>query len=309
MEEKEVVVHHGVEIDSGVVSQAAIGRRKVDLQIELAKHWSSRLMEIVEQCDMRTIIGDKKYLEVEGWQLIGEFANVRDVIEWTRPWIVDNELKGYEARCNIVNEMGEVITSGESSCGFDAFPCRGKEGSEKDKAARSAAQTWAISRAYRNRYGYVAKLAGYEAVPAEEMTGQVEKKIPVCPKCGKPGRESSAEMGGGFYCWKKKGGCGHTWGKPEKDEEAKPEGNGGPKTGAYLITATHKKLYDMIHSECGGDMLRMGDMLASLTAWEDDGQVKHAGKRQVGQISARQAEYAIKHFIEQFGEREVGQDG
>lgn len=297
--------------DKGLLSAADAGKRKTDLLVELAKHWAARLMDIVEKCDMRTVIGEKKYLEVEGWQLIGEFANVRDVIEWTRPWIVDNELKGYEARCNIINEVGEIITSGESSCGFDAFPCRGKEGSEKDKAARSAAQTWSISRAYRNRYGYVAKLAGYEAVPAEEITGQVEKKLPPCPKCGKPGFESKYEDGG-YYCWTKKGGCGHKWGQPEKETEAKSDskaGNGTHKPGAYPITPTHEKLYSLIEFECQGDMIKMGDMLESLTKWTDAKEKVHPGKREVGQISVKQAEYAIEHFKEQFGEREPGSDG
>jgi hypothetical protein len=52
-----------------------------------------------------------------------------------------------------------------------------------------------------------------------------------------------------------------------------------------------------------GDMILMGDMLASLTAWKDAKQVDHPGKREVGQISVKQAEYAIQHFKEQFGER------
>lgn len=156
-----------------------------------------------------------------------------------------------------------------------------------------------------------------EDIPEELLnpTGEEAKKeIPACPKCGKPGRESSAEMGGGFYCWKKKGGCGHTWGKPEQGEEAPSQGNGGskPKPGAYPITPTHEKLYSLIEFECQGDMIKMGDMLEGLTAWTTGTgttrEVKHPGKREVGQISVKQAEYAIEHFKEQFGE-EPGSQG
>jgi hypothetical protein len=142
-----------------------------DLTIQTAIYWAKKLMEVVESCGLSRKMGDKKYLEVEGWQIIAEFSRTKAIPEWTRAWKDENtgEVVGYECRVKLENEAGEVIGAGESSCGLDAFPCKGKSGSEKDKAARSAAQTWAISRALRNKFSFVAKLAGYEPVPAEEM--------------------------------------------------------------------------------------------------------------------------------------------
>lgn len=139
---------------------------------------------------------------------------------------------------------------------------------------------------------------------------EAKKELPPCPKCGKLGFESRFKEGE-LYCWTKKGGCGHTWTpSPDKVQEAKTEGaNGGPKPGAYTITPIHEKLYALIEFECQGDMMKMGDMLESLTAWEDAKQKKHPGKREVGQISVKQAEWAIQHFKEQFGEREPGSQG
>lgn len=143
---------------------------ETDLTIERATYWAKSLMKVVDSCGLAKSMGGKKYLEVEGWQMIAEFAHVKPIIEWVRPWKSDDgELIGYEARCRLVNDAGEEIGAGESSCGMDAFPCRGKSGSEKDKAAKSAAQTWAISRALRNKFSFVARIAGYQPVPAEEM--------------------------------------------------------------------------------------------------------------------------------------------
>jgi len=144
-------------------------KRQADLRIEIATYWAEKLMDIVEKKKMATLIQGKKYLQVEGWQVVGELCGVTPIVEWTRPWLEADKKIGYEARVNIVDRDGRVVSSGESSCGFDAFPCRGKVGSEQEKAARSAAQTWAASRAYRNKFGFVAKLAGYEPTPAEEM--------------------------------------------------------------------------------------------------------------------------------------------
>lgn len=146
-------------------------KRQTDLTIDTATYWAKKLMQVVDGSGLSRQMGNKKYLEVEGWQVIAEFAQVKAIIEWTRPWADGStgDFLGYEARCKLVDAMGEVVGAGESSCGLDAFPCKGKSGSEKDKAARSAAQTWAISRALRNKFSFVAKLAGYQPVPAEEM--------------------------------------------------------------------------------------------------------------------------------------------
>jgi hypothetical protein len=137
--------------------------------IEMSTYWASKLMEVVDKCGLSKQMSGKTYLEVEGWLMISEFAHVRPVIEWVKPWYEGETMLGYEARCQLFDDDGRVVGAGESSCGLDAFPCRGKQGSEKDKAAKSAAQTWAISRALRNKFSYIAKIAKYEAVPAEEM--------------------------------------------------------------------------------------------------------------------------------------------
>lgn len=151
-------------------------KQQTDLIIQQATYWASSLMSVVEKCGMAKNVAGKKYLQVEAWLMIGEFAHVTPVIEWVKPWEGGEDgIIGYEARAQLQNEAGQIIGAGESSCGFDAFPCRGKSGSEKDKAAKSAAQTWAISRALRNKFGYVAKLGGYEAVPYEEMADTLHR--------------------------------------------------------------------------------------------------------------------------------------
>lgn len=159
-----------IPIEGGKSLVGAEAKREVDAIIQKASYSASRLMDIVEKCNMSKNISGKKYLEVEGWQMIAEFVNVRHPVEWVRPWKDDDgKLIGYEARVSLINADGVQIGAGESSCGFDAFPCRGKQGSEQHKAAKSAAQTWATSRAIRNQFSYVAKMAGYEPMPAEEL--------------------------------------------------------------------------------------------------------------------------------------------
>src|SRR6266576_4398303 len=152
--------------DNGQQLPATLAERKqqTDIIIDMATHWATRLMEIVEKCGMSTNMGGKKYLEVEGWLMISEFAHVKPIVRWVKEWRdedAEKTLLGYECRVELVNDNEQIVGAGESSCGLDAFPCKGKQGSEKDKAAKSAAQTWATSRAVRNKFSYVAKMAGY----------------------------------------------------------------------------------------------------------------------------------------------------
>jgi len=288
-------------------------KKEADTQVDIAGYWATKLMDIVEKCSMSTEIGDKKYLEVEGWQVIGEFAGVRPVIEWTRPWISPTgEHIGYEARVLIQDRDGNVVTSGESSCGFDAFPCRGKEGSEKDKAARSAAQTWVISRAYRHKYGYVAKLAGYEAVPAEEMfaTKEAEKKVAAvkCPTCHKENTiiKGKPEYGGGWLCYSKKGGCGAKFdydpANPPSSKVAEPQAKEGAKEKIQFPSQTHEELYNRVHLLCGGDPIKIIEATKTLTSWSDARKNFHEGMGNIFLLSSKQAEEALARFEKEFGQ-------
>jgi len=138
--------------------------------VKRSGQWATALMEAVEQQKMYADMSGKKYLEVEAWQLVGMFANAHAVAQNPVPQEKDGEIIGYECTA-IVYQNDMVIGQGTMSCGLDAFPCRGKQGSEKNKAAMSAAQTWAISKALRNKFSFVAKLAGFEGTTADEMRG------------------------------------------------------------------------------------------------------------------------------------------
>ena len=138
--------------------------------VKRSGQWATALMEAVEQQKMYADMSGKKYLEVEAWQLVGMFANAHAVAQNPIPQEKDGEIIGYECTA-IVYQNNEIIGQGTMSCGLDAFPCRGKQGSEKNKAAMSAAQTWAISKALRNKFSFVAKLAGFEGTTADEMRG------------------------------------------------------------------------------------------------------------------------------------------
>ena len=130
--------------------------------------WATILMRVVESKHLYAIIGTKKYLEFDAWQLIGTFdhayADTKDV-ESIRE---GGQIIGYICRAKIIKD-GAVKGAATQMCGLDSYPCRGKEGSAQHNAAISAAQTWAASKAFRMIYSAVAVLGGYAAATADEM--------------------------------------------------------------------------------------------------------------------------------------------
>lgn len=146
------------------------------------------LMDIVEKTKCYQEIRDKKYLQVEAWETIGAFNGVHAETSGVRPITMQkivgkdpetkavqtiNGIVGYEAHVKLMRD-GQVVGGAMMPCYFTENACKGKQGDEKHKAAMSAAQTFATSKAYRMNFSFIAILAGYEPVPFEEL-GQSDK--------------------------------------------------------------------------------------------------------------------------------------
>ena len=149
--------------------------------IARATEQANALMDVVEKRKLYAEIDGKKYLTAEAWETICAFNNASPITAWVIPIERDGVIIGFEARVDLWKN-GELIGGAQMPCGLEEFPCRGKEGMAKEKAARSAAQTWALSKASRMKFSYVAVLAGFEPTPAEEMIeGQVIARAEASP--------------------------------------------------------------------------------------------------------------------------------
>lgn len=148
--------------------------------LNTAQGQAEALMELVEKRKLFQVIGGKKYLHAEAWITIGAFNQIVAQTDWIQPEKDEaGNITGYDAKVNLIHTpTGEIRGGAIMSCGLDSFPCRGKTGSEQHKAAKSAAQTWAVSKAFRMTHSYVPVLAGYEATPAEEMQASSDTPPP-----------------------------------------------------------------------------------------------------------------------------------
>ncbi|HDY68408.1 hypothetical protein LCGC14_2017610 [marine sediment metagenome] len=181
-------------------------------EIEYASEAATALKDIVDKKPKKVMVGGEQYIEFEDWQMIARFYNCTAGIEWTKPIMREAQKKqavvGFEARAQVLNKDGMVISAAEASCLRDEDNWKFKP----EFQLRSMAQTRAMAKALRNVFAWVVVLAGYKPTPAEEMeTGKtfarvrgnkvyppVSKKYSAAPTCQNCGNGlSSAEAD---YC-------------------------------------------------------------------------------------------------------------
>lgn len=127
------------------------------------------LKQFVKKQGLTVNIKGREYIEVGGWQMLGMMLGVVPVVTGTRR--VDD---GWEAVAELRARDERVVGAGEAECLSTEKDWKSRD----DYARRSMAQTRAIGKAYRNTFGFIAKAAGYEALPAEEAEGQPSAEAP-----------------------------------------------------------------------------------------------------------------------------------
>lgn len=128
-----------------------------------ATNVANALADVVNKRKLFAVIQQRKYVTIEGWELLGSMMGVFPRTVWTRKL---EENGGFEARVEaVVAATGMVIGAAEQQCSRSEKTWKDRD----DYALRGMAQTRATSRALRQPLGFVLKLAGFEAVGAEEM--------------------------------------------------------------------------------------------------------------------------------------------
>lgn len=123
------------------------------------------LKKVIVEQRLYTNIQGKNYAHVEAWQFCGGAIGVLPVVTELTDLSDEFGMK-YRASVKLKRlENNEVV-------GFGIAVCTNKERGKTnfdEYAIASMAQTRAIGKAYRNGFGWLMKLAGYEATPVEEM--------------------------------------------------------------------------------------------------------------------------------------------
>jgi hypothetical protein len=156
----EVVEEPGTEIDR-IPSSGALFKTDDPVEImERTAEVASALKEFVKAQGLTSVISGRDYLLVETWQMLGMMLGVTPGKVTSYP--VEH---GWESIVDLHDRSGRVVGSGSAECLDTEKTWKSRD----DYARKSMAQTRAVGKAFRNTFGFIAKAAGYETTPAEEM--------------------------------------------------------------------------------------------------------------------------------------------
>lgn len=134
--------------------------------VEMAKTLKSYVMSQ----NLYVEIKGKNYAMVEGWMFAGFLAGLDVMVEEPKNLSSDKEVKW---------SCTAKIYSGDKIVGVGYALCSDKEPMKKgfdEYAILSMSQTRSIGKAFRNKIGWVMKLANMESTPAEEMKEDSKKR-------------------------------------------------------------------------------------------------------------------------------------
>jgi len=137
---------------------------------------ANALMKAVRARRLSIVVAGQEYLRFEAWQLLGAMYGITPVVvQVTETRGEDGVLQRAHVRAEARWRGSVVLSSAESECSRDEVLIT-KGGAEQrrwekatDAQILGMAQTRACARALRHCLAWVARLAGFEATPAEEI--------------------------------------------------------------------------------------------------------------------------------------------
>lgn len=126
--------------------------------------FSNKLKDLIVEKRLYTNIKGKNYPLVEAWQIAGALCGIYPEVK-SLDDLSDSDTIKYRAEVVLKDANSNIVGAGIAICTNKE---QGKQRFE-EYAVASMAQTRAVGKAFRIKLGWLVKLAGYEATPAEEM--------------------------------------------------------------------------------------------------------------------------------------------
>jgi hypothetical protein len=139
--------------------------------IEKVTEMAKELVKIVDSLGLFKIIKTKKYVFVDGWEILGGMLGVGAHEENS----VRREDGSYEATVVLKRHNdGAIVGRASALVGMEETDSSGNLtwGARDEYARKSMATTRATGKAFRLTFSWIMKLAGYEGTPAEEMKSE-----------------------------------------------------------------------------------------------------------------------------------------
>jgi len=147
--------------DTEIINDTAFNPDQV---IKNAASIATSLANIINQKKLFTVIQDNKYVHVEGWGIMMAMNRVFPCVIKSIKLDREDET-AYESEVELLSHENRIIGRASAICSSKEPSKRG----QPEYVIKSMAQTRATSKAARLSFGWIMKLAGYEATPSNEM--------------------------------------------------------------------------------------------------------------------------------------------
>lgn len=163
--------------------------------VDRASKVATALKDVIDKQGMKTSMGARDHVNIEGWQTAGTLLGLQAIVVDTRriepkasfevkskrkkwggnPRKIVEETENswtctgysYEAVAEVRTMDGRVVGRAEATCSRE----ESKWAESDEYAVKSMAQTRACSRGLRQALGFIVGMAGYATTPTEEMPG------------------------------------------------------------------------------------------------------------------------------------------
>lgn len=152
--------------EANIVNDHITSNAKPCILINEAAEIASVLGNLITKRNLYTVIRNQKYVHVEGWGLMMAMLKVYPtILKCVRLNRDDKDEIIYEVEAALINQNGKEICRALSICSNK----EDRRGNQAEYVIMSMAETRAVGKVCRLAFGWIMKLAGYEATPAEEM--------------------------------------------------------------------------------------------------------------------------------------------
>jgi hypothetical protein len=136
---------------------------------------ANTLKDFIRSNQLTTNFRGKEHVNVEAWEFLYHIMGLSPITVSTEK-LEDESIKAVVEL--IRDDDGMVVGRADACCGG---PKDANWKSRGDEVCTSMAITRAVGKIGRMKYGFVMKLAGYEATPAEEMPAEMKVEQPQEP--------------------------------------------------------------------------------------------------------------------------------
>lgn len=153
--------------DDAIVNAGKQVNKYLEDKAPTTKSELQKFTAFVNKSNLALVKDGKQYLLAEAWQYIIDLKKLN--IQLSTKSSIEKGVLTVTCNVSLTDDKGNIVSQGVMGATHEEPFLRDKPA----YAVYGQAQTRAISRAVRNKFGYIARACGFQACPADELGGEI----------------------------------------------------------------------------------------------------------------------------------------